>query len=245
MRWIIRAYSFVLLAYTGWRTVDFLLSQLPKNDISVWLSIAFLFASEAGLLLWHEISMSHTTTHEQYNVSVTMIFMDFVGSLAAGIADMILRQTMLEGYVIPAFLATGLMYGLPAIMATNVGAALYYLSNDAKLQRERAQREMEFEIHKEALKLVASDKRVLANEKKKLISDRIRGEVSDRITNENAAPKPTQQFASTAGTPRGKKYVIHVDPDKADAVAGFLGDQNIDLVPRYRQNGKKNGVNHN
>lgn len=240
MRWIIRIYSFVLLAYTGWRTVDFLLSQLPKNDISVWLSIAFLFASEAGLLLWHEISMSHTTTHEQYNIAIAMTITDFVGSLAAGVADMIIRQTMLENYKIPAFLATGLIYGLPAVMALNVGAALYYLSNDAKLQKERAEREMEFEIHKEALKMVAQDKRVIANEKKKLVADRIRGTVASRVDGENA-PSQTRQFASTASTPpaRGKKYVIHVDPDKAEAVAGFLGDQNIDLVPRYgHTNGK-------
>ena len=71
MKTVIRVYSGILLLYCGWRTVDFLLSQLPKNDISLWLSIAFLFATEAGLLLWHEISLNHTSTREQHYISTS------------------------------------------------------------------------------------------------------------------------------------------------------------------------------
>ena len=57
--------------------------QLPKNDISFWLSIAFLFATEAGLLLWHELSLRHVTTHKQENIATWLTWIDFVGSLSA------------------------------------------------------------------------------------------------------------------------------------------------------------------
>src|SRR5512146_1845823 len=101
MKWIIRIYSVVLLGYTGWRTFDFISSQLPKNDISFWLSIAFLFCTEAGLLIWHELHLKHTTTEEQENIARWMTWIDFIGSLTAGIADMILRQTLVQGYQVP------------------------------------------------------------------------------------------------------------------------------------------------
>ena len=126
MKWVIRVYSLILLGYTGWRTYDFMSSQLPKNDLTFWLSIAFLFATEAGLVLWHEANLNHTTTQEQEYISTAMTGIDFVGSLTAGIADMILRQTILEGYQIPPVLAQFLIFGLPLIMAANVGAVILF-----------------------------------------------------------------------------------------------------------------------
>ena len=96
MKWMIRIYSFLLLAYTGWRTYDFMAAQLPQDTSSQLLSTLFLFTTEAGLLLWHEISLRHTTTEVQHGLSIGLTWIDFAGSLAAGIADMILRQTFAE-----------------------------------------------------------------------------------------------------------------------------------------------------
>src|SRR5512146_1460787 len=131
MKWIIRIYSVVLLGYTGWRTFDFISGQLPKNDISFWLSIAFLFCTEAGLVLWHETHLHHTTTENQDRITFALTWVDFVGSLAAGIADMIVRQTFIDGYTIPPALAQFLMYGLPAIMAFNVAGVILFEQYDA------------------------------------------------------------------------------------------------------------------
>ena len=42
MRWIVRAYTLVLLAYTGWRTYDFMMQQLPDDSFNFWLAILLI-----------------------------------------------------------------------------------------------------------------------------------------------------------------------------------------------------------
>lgn len=188
MKHIIRAYSFVLLIYTGWRTFDFVSSQLPKTDLSLWLSLAFLFAAEVGLLLWHEISISHVTTREQSYIATTMTWVDFVGSLAAGIADMILRQTLLDSYAVPAFLAQFLIYGLPLIMAANVAAVLLYLSHDAEVQLDRAKKQLRFEIYRQSIRELADNQGQIAEGMKKDIYRQLRDDVTGKVAKQFMQP---------------------------------------------------------
>lgn len=171
MRWVLRGYVIVMLAYTGWRTYDFMIQQLPVGVLSTWLAIMFLFSTEIGLLIWHEVSLSHTTTYAQHYTATALTWINFVGSTAAGVADMILRQTFYE-YTIPPTLATGLIYGMPLIVAINVAGALYFLSNDADTQRAQQQRFLGFEAHKQAYdELKTQRRRIVQSAKKKLIQD--------------------------------------------------------------------------
>lgn len=181
MKWVIRVYSFILLGYTAWRTVDFLLSQLPKNDVSLWLSLAFLFATEAGLLLWHEISLNHATTREQQYLATALTWTDFIGSLAAGVADMILRQTLLENYQIPGMLAQFLIYGLPLVMAANVAGVLVYLSNDAEVQTDRAKKQLRFEITRQAIRELRDNAGAIAEGMKRDIYKELRDDVTGKL----------------------------------------------------------------
>jgi hypothetical protein len=181
MKWALRIYSFILLAYTGWRTYDFISSTLPKNDISFWLSIAFLFSSEAGLLLWHEMNLAHVSTETQEQIAKWMTWVDFVASLAAGVADMILRQTFIEGFSMPPILGQFLIYGLPAIMALNVAAVLQYQANDADTQMEREKRKVNFKIRKEALKDLKDASEEIAKDKKTLIYRHLRDQVTGQV----------------------------------------------------------------
>lgn len=208
MKWIIRIYSFVLLAYTAWRTVDFLLSQLPKNDVSLWLSLAFLFASEAGLLLWHEVSLNHTTTREQHYISTGLTWVDFIGSLAAGTADMILRQTMIDGYAIPMWLAQALIYGLPATMAANVAAVLLYLSNDAEVQLDRAKKHLKFEIYEQAMKELGENRGAIAESMKKDIFRELRDDVTGKVAKQFMR-EPSVIIPAPTANGNGKIVMAH------------------------------------
>jgi hypothetical protein len=175
MKWIVRIYTLVLLLYTGWRTLDFLMQQLPATDLSFWLAIVFLFATEVGILIWHEISLAHTTTYTQHYIATGLVWLDFTGSFGAGVADMILRQTMIE-YEIPRALALGLMIGLPLIVAVNVAGALVFQANDADLVRMRARKFLEFEADQQATQeLMASRRRLVATKKRELIKEMTAG----------------------------------------------------------------------
>jgi len=184
MKWIIRLYALVLLAYTGWRTYDFMLHQLPQGETGYLLALLFLFATEAGLALWHEISLNHTTTQEQQYAAQALTWLDFAGSLVAGIADMILRQTFAEGYVIPPLLVTVLIYGLPTVVAINIAGVLFYLANDAETQLDRGKKQLRFEITRQALRELRDNKGAIAEGLKKDIYRKLRDDVTGKIARE-------------------------------------------------------------
>jgi len=204
MRWIIRGYALVLLGYTGWRTYDFMINQLPAGDTSSWLAILFLFATEAGLVLWHEVSMSHSTTREQQAIATTLTWVDLLGSLAAGVADMILRQTLRENYTIPPTLLTFLIYGLPVIVALNVAGALLYLSNDAELQVDRAKKQLRFEITRQALRELRDNQGSIAEGMKKDIYRQMRDDVTGKLAREYLKPEAIQAAQERAAVKPGR-----------------------------------------
>lgn len=183
MKICIKIYSYILLLYSGWRTYDFIFRQMPTEmgNMRSWLSIVFLFTTEVGLLLWHETSLKHVTTHDQNTLTRWMVGVDLVGSLAAGIADLILTQTFAQGYKISPLLADFLIYGLPIIVFLNIVAVILFENFDAELQEDKAEKEVEFEIHQEAIKQLRKEKKALATEKKKAIYNDIRSRVTNRI----------------------------------------------------------------
>jgi hypothetical protein len=180
MKWMIRAYSLGLLAYTGWRTYDFMATQLPTGATGGFIALLFLLATEIGLLLWHEVSMNHTTTEVQSYIAVTLTWLDFAAATGAGIADMIIRSTFAEGYTVPPLLATVLIYGLPLTVALNVAGVLLYLSNDSETVIEREKAKLRHEIHKQVLKDLSDSRGTVANSLKKQIAAQLRDDVTQR-----------------------------------------------------------------
>jgi hypothetical protein len=155
-------------------------AQLPQDTSGQLLSILFLFTTEAGLLLWHEISLRHTTTEVQHGLSIGLTWIDFAGSLAAGIADMILRQTFADGCIIPPLLVTTLIYGLPALVAVNVAGVLVFLSNDADTVIESEKRKLRFAVTKQVLADLSESRGTVANSLKKQIATQLRDDVTQR-----------------------------------------------------------------
>jgi len=206
MKWIIRTYALILLAYTGWRTWDFMTAQLPAGNISLWLPLLFLFATEAGLILWHEVSMNHSSTHQQQQISTALTWLDFVGSLAAGVADMIIRQTLDASYTIPPLLRDLLIYGLPALVAANVAGVLIYLSNDAEAQIDRARRQLKFEITRQALRELHDNTGAIAEGMKKDIYRTLRDDVTGKLAKQYLKPDtvtpPGVAFSSNGRKPQ-------------------------------------------
>jgi hypothetical protein len=177
-------------------------SQLPKNDLSFWLSIIFLFATEVGLLIWHELALGHVTTETQEGIAKWMTGLDFIGSTAAGIADMILRQTLVESYAIPAWLVQFLVYGLPLIVAANVGAVLLYLWFDSHSWLEREKRQTVFEITRAAITELKKDRKAIASAKRGLVYDTLKADVIGQIDKEYGAMKQEPPPAPAVRKPR-------------------------------------------
>jgi hypothetical protein len=209
MRWVIRAYAVVLLAYTGWRTYDFMINQLPQGEAgSSLLALLFLFATEVGLILWHEVSMNHSTTREQQGIATGLTWLDLAGSLGAGVADMILRQTFITGYTIPPLLAQLLIYGLPAAVALNVAGVLLYLSNDSEIQIDRAKKQLRFEITRQALRELKDNQGAIAETMKRDIFRQLRDDVTGKIAKQYLRDERAQGPALHLPTSSGNGKVI-------------------------------------
>ena len=170
MKWIVRIYALILLAYTGFRTWHFMSEQLPVASGQL-LAILFLFATEIGLIVWSEVSTGHTSTYTQHYVSSGLTWLDFAGSFGAGVADMILLQT-LTVYQVPPLMATLLIYGMPMVVAINVAGAVIYMANDADVQRLRQSRLLQFEADKQAYdELNANRRKIVASRKQEIYND--------------------------------------------------------------------------
>jgi hypothetical protein len=154
-------------------------AQLPPNASGQILAILFLFATEVGLAIWHETSL-RATTAEQENAATALTWLDFVGSLGAGVADMILRQSV-TAYEVPGWLGLMLIYGLPLIVAINVAGALFYLGNDAETQIDKAKSRLRFEITRQALRELHDNRGPIAEKLKPEIYRSLRDDVTGRI----------------------------------------------------------------
>lgn len=215
MKWIIRGYAVILLTYTGWRTYDFMVHQLPTGDASGWIAILFLFATEAGLALWHEISLNHSTTHEQQYLSTALTWLDLVGSLAAGVADMILRQTLAVNYTIPPMLISLLVYGLPLAVALNVAGVLFYLSNDGEQQITRAKAQLKFEITRAALQELRENRGAIAESMKRTIYGELRDDVTGKLERQYLKEHkqlPQVKISSNGHLPQVYNAEVDADP---------------------------------
>jgi hypothetical protein len=187
-------YEGMLLVYTGWRTYDFMSNQLPKGGdgvLNILLSLAFLAATEFGLIMWHFLSRKHANTSTQEKTADTLTWLDFGASFGAGVADMVLHQTLLEGYVLPPIIGYVLLYGLPLVVAANVGAGLIYKKNDAQeilrrkeKQAEFAKTDLEIEILDQTIRSLSGQKRTAANRIKGDAAGVMEREVLRRIANE-------------------------------------------------------------
>jgi len=127
----------------------------------MFVSLVFLLAAEIGLIVWHELSL-RSTTGQQNGISNIMTWVDFGASTSAGIADMLVSQTLVAGYQVPALLALAILYGLPLVMAANVAAAILYFNADSDEQLNKTKRMLKHNIHAEAMAEIDRQKKSVA-----------------------------------------------------------------------------------
>ena len=180
MKWVLRIYAVSLLIYTGYRTWRFLQTTLPASESGQFVSLVFLLAAEIGLLLWHELSL-RSTTGRQNSIANVMTWTDFIASTAAGIADMLISQSLMEGYQIPPMMGMAIIYGLPLIMAANVAAALLYFNADSDEQLAKSRRMLKHGIHSEAIKTVEKQTQSVAKDLAPELAGQIKAEVIEEV----------------------------------------------------------------
>ena len=199
MKWAIRIYALILAIYMGYRTFDFMSEQIPISmgvDIKFFLPLLFILATEAGMILWNE-AIPRATSKEQFIIANIMVWADFTGSVFAGIADMIIRQTMIE-YTVPRPLALGLMIGMPVLGALNIAAAILHGMFNADDMTARMKEQTRWEAFSQAHLNVRKRRKILAATQAGAIIAELEAEARDTALLINALRAP--QVAPTAPT---------------------------------------------
>lgn len=220
---IITLYACALLVYAGWRTYDYMAGSLQgvTDTTRLLVAMVFLFASEIGLLMWLHVGRPKATTDIQEAAATSMIFVNFVGSMILGLADVLKHNTMY--FVELAFLDPILLLAPWVLIVANVGGYLIYHMTDSEEQLSRAERRLSHEeirlemlARQEAINELKANMKGLASKLAphyvKDLTDRVEGRTSARFN--RAAQKLSQGESSGNGRESERVYPAEVDGSK-------------------------------
>lgn len=220
-------FAVILLAYSAWRSFDYLLIGLRgvNPTVAVVVSLVFLFSSEIGLLLWLHAGVPGSTTDAQETIAKAMIAVDFVGSLSLGVADLLIHNTV---YTVDfSWLDPILLVAPAALVAANVGAVVLYHLADAEEQLRRADRQLDFEeaqleitARTAAIKQLQASRREIGEKLAPAIYADIRGRVTGRtIDRFEKQTKPQLLPKVTVGNNGHGSAVYNLDAEQPAAEA--------------------------
>lgn len=143
---LLTAFAVALLTYSSWRTWDYL-SRYLLQDVSVTESMIigamFLIVTELGYLFWLHKGQPDATTDSQETVATVMVYTCLIGSLAIGLADLAVHNTI---YRVDLSAIDPVLFFMPwFLVAANLIGYTIYFSGDSNKQLERADRQLKHE----------------------------------------------------------------------------------------------------
>ena len=230
-------FAVAMLVYSGWRSFDYMAGSLQgvNSAVSLLIAIAFLCFSEIGLLLWLHLARPAATTDSQETVATTMIWVDFVGSMALGLADLAKHNTL---YVVNLSVLDPFLFLAPwLLVVANVGGYLLYHMSDAEGQIERAERQLrhaesrlDIETRHEAIRQVSAQRQAVSKDLAPLYAaemiDRVNGRAAQRFGRKVKAaqddtpgkPAPTVTRPAPAAAPAPLAQAMNAETDLVTAL---------------------------
>src|SRR3990167_7143141 len=218
---VLTGFAIALLIYSGWRTWDYMSQYLLKGvgvTTSMVIGAAFLFVTELGYLAWLHLARPHATTDVQETTAGAMIYIDLMGSLAIGLADLLVHNT-LYSFNAP-WLDPVLLFTPWLLIAANLIGYTIYHTGDSDEQLARAERrlhheevKLEMEARTQAINELKSNMQGLAGKLAphyyKDLTDRVTGRTLARFERkakeaENESTEP--QASAISGNGKAREY---------------------------------------
>lgn len=148
---LISALGLALMIYTAMRGLDFIMQTLPADkQILAYFALA---ATEGGVLFFLAYYLFGAEGSWQRAISIMMLVIDFLGSIALFTADTLLRagengmiKTLSSGEML------SVIYAMSGLIALNVAASIGLHIADPETQKRSAAAEVRDRIQAEALK---------------------------------------------------------------------------------------------
>jgi hypothetical protein len=146
-------FAYGMLAYTAWRTYDYMRANLAGVDAptAIAVSLAFLMFSELGMLVWLHYGQPKATSAAQESVATVMLWIDFFGCMAVNLGDLVQHNTL---YTVDLSNVDFILFIAPwVLVACNVAAYLVYKTTDSESSLEREERRLLHEEHAAEIKV--------------------------------------------------------------------------------------------
>ena len=160
---LISALALILMAYTGARSVNFIMATLPpERQLLAFFALACL---EGGMLGWLYYFLKGAEGAWQRGIAAVLVVIDFAGSAALFTADTLFESAKagLTAGLAPEEIRMTLL-ALSGVIAVNVAAKLLCWAMDPKARKERAQSEAFDKIDDLALDKIDGESDRLAEE---------------------------------------------------------------------------------
>ena len=216
---LIAALAFVLMAYTGMRSVNFIQATLPPDrQILAFFALACL---EGGMIGWLLYFLKGAEGVWQRGVSLVLIVIDFAGSVALFTADTLFESAKagLTSGLAPEEIKTTLL-ALSGVIALNVGGKIMCWAMDPQARKERAQSEAFDKIDDLALQKINSE------------ADRLAEELANDMTSVWQAQTRALYASKMQRLGAGAVYGQPIDANYKDAPATLLPTQAANPGPR-------------
>ena len=160
---LIKAMVGMLLVFTGWRTVDLVAKTLPAE--AYILAFIAVVSFDGGIIAWRRFATHGAKSFWQVLIAGGMAITDFVGMGILFVAHILLNETFYvqtQGMI--TVLGTISIWTIAVGVLANIGALLAVGYFDPDEEMNRARRDMQIEIKKQAVIRVNEQNSAMANE---------------------------------------------------------------------------------
>ncbi len=234
---ILTGYAMLMLAYQAWRVYDYMSGSLQgvSAATSLLVSAAFIAFSEMGLLVWLHIGTESASTQQQESTAGLLVWVDFVGSMILGLADLAKHNTV---YAVDLSAIDPILFLSPWLLVLcNIAGYIYYSQHDSATLLQAAERRMEHEeteLHlaakRQAIRQLMLDKDAIGKELSphyyRDIRNRVTGSTIKRFNKHDVPvtdaiptpPQPEQQLEEVHPLALRRNGHRQGQPEKGDTV---------------------------
>ena len=241
-RYLMLALEFVLVAYFGWRSYDFVTASLTgvSETVTILIGVIYVLATDVSFLLWRHVAAPTATTRRQHSIADAMAWILMALTVLTSAGDVLLHNRL---YTIDAAWLGPVLLFLPvATVGVNlIGLKLFEDSDADRIEDlnaravEFAENELSAEVHRAAIVEVRRSRAELAGK----LAPHIAADVRNKVTDRTFARLPTSLRPAALDTGKPAPTAARTPAITPEPITTLNAE--TDLVEALEADGSPNG----